>query len=199
MPFREIRVPCLVLMTLIASPTWTSGAAQKPRKTELMIDSVAADSVRCGGVTIQLARFFKDNDELKTFGANVMGTRRQAIEIWISNRSDSVVTWDPHMLMALNNEGAQVTFLSAQELSVAVSGKGFLFAAENQQEAAQQGMAREKTSRELAARPEYQAGKLLPGAAGGRRILVPDNDKKLGDGITLFCGDKKLGWLSKVK
>lgn len=46
---------------------------------------------------------------------------------------------------------------------------------------------------------EYAGGKLLPGASGGRRILVPDNDKRLSEGVTLFCGETRLGLLHKAK
>ncbi|MBI4503816.1 MAG: hypothetical protein HY700_21970 [Gemmatimonadetes bacterium] len=58
---------------------------------------------------------------------------------------------------------------------------------------------RDRSKQEVLARMEYAGGKLLPGASGGRRILVPDNDKRLSEGVTLFCGETRLGLLHKAK
>lgn len=173
--------------------------AQKQRKTELWLDSLPADTVSCGGLTIQFARFFKDYDEVKLLGANKKGTERNAIDIWISNRSDSSRGYDPHMFMALDQEGTQINFWNAEEIGTYMAGRGFLLKPETEAAQRSQQATSEANRRETSGRQEYASTRLLPGAAGGRKILVPDNDKKLDKGITLYCGEQNLGLLHKPK
>ena len=186
-----------ILLAAIFLPPLLS--AQRPRKTELWIDSIPADSVRCGGLTVQFARFFRDADEVKLTKADVKASGKQAIDIWVSNHSDSSRSYDPHMFSALNKDGGQINFWSAQEIGAYVGGRGFFMEASNARERDIQRGTREREQREVEARPEYAGGRLLPGASGGRRILVPDIDKNLSDGVTLYCGDTRLGLLSKPR
>jgi len=164
--------------------------AQKPRDTELYLDSVRADSVRCGGLTIQFARFFKDAGHTPLAGQKIEGSEKTAIDIWIWNRTDSARTYDPHVFKAVNDEGNQLAFWSADEVGDYVAGHHGLFESGKQED-------RERAKNRSRSRREYQAGNILPGVSGGPRILVPDNDKHLDKGINLYCGDTKLGFLHK--
>src|SRR5205823_2437577 len=101
--------------------------AQKPRDTELYLDSVPADSVRCGGLTIQFARFFKDAGHTPLAGQKIEGSEKTAVDIWIWNPTDSARTYDPHVFKAVNDEGNQLTFWSADEVGDYVAGHHGLF------------------------------------------------------------------------
>ena len=90
-------------------------SAQKPQDTELYLDAVPADSVRCGGLTFQFAKFTKDMGHHPLAGQTIEGSEKTTIDIWIWNRTDSARTYDPHMLSAVNDEGNQLGFWSADE------------------------------------------------------------------------------------
>ena len=164
--------------------------AQKPRNTDLLLDSVPTDSVRCGGLTIQFARFMKDEGHHPIAGQAIEGSEKTAIDIWIWNRTDSARTYDPHVFKAVNDEGNQIAFWSADEVGDYVAGHHGLFESGKQE-------ARERAKNRARSRREYQSGTILAGVSGGPRILVPDNDKHLDKGIQLYCGDAKLGFLHK--
>ena len=101
--------------------------AQKPQDTELSLDAVPADSVRCGGLTFQFAKFAKDMGHHPIAGQTIEGSEKTTIDIWIWNRTDSARMYDPHMLSAVNDEGNQLGFWSADEVGDYVAGHhGFL-------------------------------------------------------------------------
>lgn len=188
-------VLAIVLLVISGIPL----AAQKPRRTELWLDSRPADSVSCGGLTVQFARFFRDGDQVNLLSANKKGTNRRAIDTWVWNGSDSVRLYDPHMFAGLDQDGKQITFWTSDEIGTFMAGRGFLLDAENERQRGARRELREGERREIVARQEYASVRLLPGASGGRRILVPDNDKNLENGIVLFCGEQKLGLLHRPK
>lgn len=195
----ETRVGGGVLVILFMISAQYPLAAQKQRRTELWLDSVPADSVSCHGVTVQFARFFRDADQVNLLRANKKGTGRRAIDIWVWNSSDSVRVYEPGMFSALDVDGRQINFWTAEEIGSFMAGRGFLLEAENESQRSQRRDIREGERREVTSRQEYADSRLLPGATGGRRILVPDNDKKLEDGIVLFCGEHRLGVLHKPR
>jgi len=171
---------------------FSTANAQKPRDTELYVDSTAADSVRCGGLTFQFARILTDFGKKPLVGQEIEGTEKRAFDIWIWNRSDSSQTYDPHVFRAVDDEGNQINFWSAEEIGDYIAGHHGLFESGSQE-------ARERAKNRARSRREYQGGTILPGASGGPRILVPDNDKRLDRGVILYCGDLKLGLLHKKK
>src|SRR5438132_14426884 len=85
-------------------------SAQKPQDTELYLDAVPADSVRCGGLTFQFAKFAKDMGHHPLAGQTIEGSERTTIDISIWNRTDYARTYDPHMPSAVHEEGNQVGF-----------------------------------------------------------------------------------------
>jgi len=164
--------------------------AQTPRRTELLLDSIPADSVRCGGLTFQFARFSKDEGHHPLMGQPIEGSEKTSIDIWIWNRTDSARMYDPHVLAATNDQGIQITFWSAEEVGDYVAGHHGLFESASME-------ARTRARDRARSRREYASGMILPGVSGGPRILVPDNDKHLDHGIVLYCGQVKLGLLHK--
>lgn len=124
-------------------------------------------------------------------GQEIEGTEKTSIDVWIWNRTDSSRTYDPHMLSAVNDEGNQVAFWSSEEIGDYIGGHHGLFESGSQE-------ARSRARERAKSRREYAGGSILPGVSGGPRILVPDNDKHLDHGITLYCGGQtKLGLLHK--
>jgi hypothetical protein len=146
--------------------------------------------VRCGGLTFQFARFFKDEKQTSILGEDRAGTRKTAIDAWVWNRGDSVRAYDPHVFAASNKNGEQVSFLSSDEIGTYVAGHRDLLQDQSRE-------ARERDRQQVMARREYAGTHILPGVSGGRKILVPDNDRDLDQGITLFCGDHRLGRLHR--
>ena len=180
------RLTWLMLPMLAA----TGLSAQKPRDTELYLDALQADSVRCGGLTFQFAKFAKDMGHHPLAGQTIEGSEKTTIDIWIWNRTDSARTYDPHMLSAVNDEGNELGFWSADEVGDYVAGHHGFLESKKQED-------RNRARDRARSRHEYAGGSILPGVSGGRRILVPDNDKHLEHGITLYCGQTKLGLLHK--
>src|SRR4026209_2987029 len=133
-------MPCSPPLRTVAAAlviaVWTipSLGAQKPRNPELWLDSLPADSVNCGGLTVQFARFFKDNDKVNLLSSNAKGTERNAIDIWIWNRSKSPLVYDPHMFAALDQDGAQISFWNSEEIGTYMAGRGFLLKATSEAE-----------------------------------------------------------------
>jgi hypothetical protein len=154
------------------------------------MDSLPADSIRCGGLTFQFAKFNKDMGTAPLIGQKIEGSEKRMIEMWIWNRTDSSRTYDPHVFKAVNDEGNQINFWSADEIGDYIGGHHGLLESGSQQD-------RERAKNRSRSRREYQGGSILPHVSGGPRFLVPDEDKHFEKGITLYCGDKKLGFLHK--
>ena len=131
-------------LTVLLIACGVSAAAQSPRPTELLLDSVPADSVKCGGLTVQFARFFKEHIQVLHI-YNV-----PAIDIWVWNRTDSVHTYDPKMLAAVNESGQQIAFLSPADV-----GHSF-------------GDFTSSGVRDVVGRTDYAAGPVLPHVSLGR-------------------------------
>jgi len=53
-------------------------SAQKPQDTELLLDALPADSVRCGGLTFQFAKFAKDMGHHPIAGQTIEGSEKTA-------------------------------------------------------------------------------------------------------------------------
>lgn len=179
-------VPSLLAVAALVVVAATLNA-QKQRNTDLFLDSAPADSVHCAGLTVQFARFFLDEGKHPLVGENIEGSHKNSIDIWIWNRTDSARTYDPKMFKAINDQANQINFWSADEIADWVSSH---ITADNPE-------AHERAKYRTRSRLEYQGGPILPGASGGPKILVPDNDKHLDKGITLYCGVTKLGLLHK--
>src|SRR5690349_5535917 len=137
-----------LMFTLLAA---NGLSAQKPRDTELFLDSLRADSVRCGGLTFQFARFSKDLGHHPIAGQTIEGSEKTAIDIWIWNRTDSARAYDPHMLSAVNDEGNQIGFWSAEEVGDYVGGHHGLFESGSQE-------ARSRARDRARSRREYASG-----------------------------------------
>ena len=172
----------------------TTAAQEKPK---LWIDSTAVDTFSCGGLSIRLADFHRDD---KWFG--------HVFELMVSNRSDSAKRFDPAVFAVVLRNGTQQTFPSANDLAERAingyDGKRELKTSQKQ----------DQKRSELQSRRDLIGEDILPGASSAKRIgLGPPASGGIAIGgraaeelrefkaadlpVTLYCRGRRIGVVSK--
>ena len=166
-------------------------------KLKLWLDSTAIDTFACGGLVVRLLDY--DRDDLW------LG---HVFQLRVTNRSDSVIRFDPTTFTALLRDGTQQTFPSADDLAERAL-TGWKAKRELKSPTAQ-----DRKRAELRTRRDLVAEGLLPGAASAKRIALgpsPSGGIAIGGRsaeamreyraadlpLTLYCGNNRVGVVSK--